>query len=206
MDRKHIFNAVRRLRGTSFTQDEVRLLDEAIDRAIGYSADGSPRPAPTVASEQHGWALGADGESLIKRWEGCHRRRADGLVAAYPDPGSDDGHPWTIGWGTTGPHIGKDTVWTMAQCDEAFRENIKATVDEVAEAIGSTPTTQNQFDALVSFHYNTGAIARAKLTALHRKRDYQRAKLEFSKWVYNDGAPLGGLKRRRRDEAALYGK
>jgi lysozyme len=31
---------------------------------------------------------------------------------------------------------------------------------EVARALGDAPTSQAQFDALVSFHYNTGAIAR----------------------------------------------
>ena len=51
---------------------------------------------------------------LIKPFEGLARRRADGLVQAYPDPGSG-GAPWTIGYGSTGPDVKQDTVWTMQQ-------------------------------------------------------------------------------------------
>ncbi|MES2698166.1 MAG: hypothetical protein V4647_00955, partial [Pseudomonadota bacterium] len=40
------------------------------------------------------------GIALIKQFEGCARRQADGRYAAYPDPGTG-GDPWTIGWGAT---------------------------------------------------------------------------------------------------------
>lgn len=35
-------------------------------------------------------------------------------LEAYPDP-LTHGAPWTIGYGCTGPDIGPDTVWTVAQ-------------------------------------------------------------------------------------------
>ena len=54
---------------------------------------------------------------------------------------------------------------------------------DVTEALGNVPTTsQAQFDALVSFHYNTGAIRWATLTTKHRKGDYAGASEEFARW------------------------
>jgi GH24 family phage-related lysozyme (muramidase) len=75
---------------------------------------------------------------------------------------------------------------------------------EVRSAIGGTPTTQAQFDALVSFHYNTGAIGRATLTRRHRAGDYAGAAREFARWNRAGGRVLPGLVRRRAAEAALY--
>ena len=66
------------------------------------------------------------------------------------------------------------------------------------------PTSQPQFDALVSFHYNTGAIGRATLTKLHKVGDFAGAAAEFGKWVHAGGRRLAGLVRRREAEAALY--
>ena len=100
MDRTLIFDAVRRLIGRGFRQAEVAALDAAIDSAIRPDS-----PDPVEAPR----AVGEAGIALIKRFEGCARRRADGMVEAYPDPGTGR-DPWTIGWGATGPGIGPGTV------------------------------------------------------------------------------------------------
>ena len=193
MDRKPIFDAVRDLLGRSFARDEVDMLDRAIDEAAG---------GPTANIR----TIGPAGAALIHRWEACGRRRANGLIESYPDPGSADGRPWTIGWGSTGPEIGPDTVWTQDQCDIRFERDLGRYAAEVAEAIGAAPTSPDQFDALVSFHYNTGAIRRATLTRKHCAGDHAGAEAEFAKWVQNDGRVLRGLVRRRAEEAALYGR
>ena len=73
--------------------------------------------------------------------------------------------PWTIGCGTTGPGIGPDSVWTQAECDARLAADVALHAAQVSSAIGNAPTRQNQFDALVSFHYNTGAIARAMFSS-----------------------------------------
>jgi GH24 family phage-related lysozyme (muramidase) len=191
MDRKRIFDAMRRLLGRGFQQDEVAALDAAIDAAAGAQA-------PTRLT------LGPDGIALIKRFEGCARRRADGLIEAYPDPGTG-GAPWTIGWGATGPAIGPGTLWTQAQCDARLTADLARYADEVSEALGRAPTSQAQFDALVSFHYNTGAIARATLTRKHVAGDFAGAAREFARWNRAGGRVLPGLTRRRAAEAELYG-
>lgn len=157
-------------------------------------------PAPPASSSR---AIGPAGLDLIKRFEGCARRRADGSFEAYPDPatGAD---PWTIGWGATGTDVRQGTVWTQQQCDQRLEQDLARFAADVARAIGAAPTSQNQFDALVSFHYNTGAIARATLTRLHRAGDHAGAAAEFGKWVHAGGKRLRGLVRRRAAEAALY--
>jgi len=151
-----------------------------------------------------GRALGAPGAALIKKWEGCEKKRSDGRFDAYPDPGSTDGKPWTIGWGSTGPDIKRGVIWTQEQCNARFDVDIVEYVNEVAAFLGNTPTTQNQFDALVSFHYNTGAITTATLGKLHKAGRFDDAADQFARWIYNDGKPMTGLRNRRADEAALY--
>jgi lysozyme len=198
MDRKAIFDAVRRMLGRGFGQDEVATLDAAIDRAI-ESAARPDRQDPLDTLRQ----VSAAGVGLVKQFEGCARRRSDGLLEAYPDPGTG-GAPWTIGWGATGPGIGPGTAWTQAQCDSRLAADLARHAAEVAQAIGQTPTSQGQFDALVSFRYNTGAIGRATLTQRHRAGDYAGAAAEFARWNRAGGRVLAGLVRRRAAEAALY--
>ncbi|MEA3262782.1 MAG: lysozyme [Pseudomonadota bacterium] len=188
MNRKPIFDAVRHLLGRSFRTAEVTALDAAIDAAL--SAETAHR-------------IGPDGIALIQRFEGCARKRADGTFEAYPDPGTG-GDPWTIGWGATGSEIGPGTVWSQAQCDDRLTSDLARYSADVGRAIGDAPTSQQQFDALVSFHYNTGAIARATLTKLHKAGDHAGAAAEFGKWVHAGGRRLAGLVRRREAEAALY--
>ena len=143
------------------------------------------------------------GLALIRQFEGCARLRPDGMVEAYPDPGTG-GEPWTIGWGATGPGIGPGSVWTQQQCDARLESDVARHARDVAIALGDAPTTQAQFDALVSFHYNTGAIARSTLLRRHLAGDYRAAAEEFARWNRAGGRVLKGLVRRRAAEAHLY--
>jgi lysozyme len=199
MDRKPIFDTVRQLLGRGFRAREVAALDSAIDAALGNAAP----PPPVRATAPGPRALSPAGLALIQRWEGCAKRRSDGRFDAYPDPGTG-ADPWTIGWGTTGRDVVAGLIWTQGQCDARFERDLQRYVREVAAALGDTPTSQDQFDALVSFHYNTGAIRRASLTRLHQAGDHAGAAAEFGKWVHAGGQRLTGLVRRRADEAALY--
>jgi GH24 family phage-related lysozyme (muramidase) len=206
MNRKPIFDAVRKMLGRGFTNAEVKQLDKACDFAeASLGASSSGRNIPST-SEDGGRSIGAAGLKLIHSFEGCEKRQADGTFAAYPDPGSRDGTPWTIGWGSTGPGIQKGVVWTQKQCDDRFKVDIQKYANAVAKALDGSPTTPNQFDALVSFHYNTGAIRRATLTKLHKQGKFADAEAQFGRWVKNDGTVMRGLVRRRKAEADLYAK
>lgn len=222
--RKSVFEVVRDLLGRGLKQAEVVRIDRALDDAIGAGTndsnlpllpaqDTTSRQAPAVSVPKIARAgsgprpIGSAGISLIKRFEGCARKRSDGLIEAYPDPGTG-GDPWTIGWGATGRdgdgRIGPGTVWTQDKCDARLAEDLAIYAAEVATAIGVTPTTQAQFDALVSFHYNTGAITRATLTKKHVAGDYAGAAKEFARWNKAGGRVMKGLVRRRAAEADLY--
>lgn len=193
-DRKPIFDLVRKLLGRGFRQSEIAKLDAAIDAAFADPIELTPAKAMQVSKA---------GVDLIKEFEGCARVREDGMVEAYPDPGSG-GDPWTIGWGATGPDIGPGTVWTQAQCDARLLKDVERHAQDVRAFIGSTPTTQGQFDAMVSFHYNTGDLPRSTLGRKHRGKDYAGAAAEFPKWKFASGRVLKGLVRRRAAERALY--
>jgi lysozyme len=195
MRRKAIFDAVRRLLGRGFRQSEVTALDAAIDAALASKVDDVPLFSSSSVSER--------GIALIKRFEGCARKRPDGRFEAYPDPGTGAA-PWTIGWGATGPGIERGAVWTAEQCDARLERDVARHAADVAAALSGAPTTQNQFDALVSFHFNTGAIARATLTKKHLAGDFAGAAHEFARWNRAGGHVLAGLTRRRAAEAALY--
>ena len=127
-------------------------------------------------------------------------------LKAYPDPGSRDGNPWTIGYGATGPGIRRGVVWTKQQADERLVRDVRRFEDQVERILGSTPTSQSQFDALVHFAYNigTGAFQRSTLLKKHRRGDYRGAEREFHRWNKNDGRVMRGLVRRRKIEAAMY--
>lgn len=195
MNRKAVFDLVRRLMGRSFRQSEVEALDHALNGADFSAQDGvTCGPCLRVSSAAM---------ALIKRFEGCAQRRPDGLYQAYPDPGTG-GDPWTIGWGATGNDVRPGTVWTRQQCDQRLEEDIARHAMDVKRALGDCQTSQKQFDALVSFHFNTGAIGRATLTKLHCRGEFDLAAAEFGKWRYAGGRVLEGLVRRRREEAELY--
>jgi GH24 family phage-related lysozyme (muramidase) len=142
---------------------------------------------------------------LIRQYEGCAQKRPDGTFAAYPDPGTH-GPPWTVGWGTTGADVNQHTIWTQQQCDARLQSDVTAFAAHVAALIGSAPTTQHQFDAMVDFAYNLGIgnLASSTLLKRHKAGDHAGAALEFGKWNKAAGRVLPGLTRRRAAEAALY--
>lgn len=169
-------------------------------------------------------------KSLIVEFEGFGERLPDGRVRAYPDPASPMGQgrypkngpdvrkgaPWTIGFGTTGKDVTRGTVWSVDKCEQRLDAHIDAFEEGVNRLLRRTnrPTTQNQFDALVSFAYNCGldenrngiaeGLGDSTLLRKHLAGDYAGAALEFAKWNKAGGKVLNGLTRRRKAEAALY--
>lgn len=191
-------------------EDGVLVLDDVNKIHAVLDLAGIPRgklpPAP-VSKPGGPDDVGPDGINLIMQFEGCAKLLPNGTYMAYPDPGTGNA-PWTIGWGSTrgfdGQPIAPGTVWTQTQCDRKLEIDLAEYADEVAVAIGNAPTTQAQFDAMVSFHYNTGAIGRATLTKRHKARDYEGAANEFKRWNKAGGRVMKGLVRRRRSEEELY--
>lgn len=203
VDRAPVFKAVKALRnGQGFTLAEVHLLDAAIDEALGQIVVTAPRAPAVEIAPPAGRRIGARGLKLMHDFEGCR-------LDAYPDPGSHDGEPWTIGWGSTGPGIHKGVRWTQEQADRRFADDLAqkygAALDKMLEGV---PTTQNQYDAMLALTYNIGigAFRGSSVLRLHKARDYTNAARAFLRWNKN-GKPLRemrGLTRRRLAEADLY--
>lgn len=152
------------------------------------------------------FAIGPKGLQIIKDSESCKLR-------AYPDP-KTGGAPWTIGWGHTGPDVRPGLVWTQAQADAALVRDLAGIVRDVNILVAGVPTTQNQFDALVSFAFNAGpdmdhdgkaeGLGDSTLLKRHRQGRYAEAAAEFGKWI-NEGSNVErGLRIRRSKEKALY--
>lgn len=135
---------------------------------------------------------------IVRRFEGC-------VLFAYPDPGSG-GDPWTIGYGATGPGIHKGVSWTQEQAEARLASGIAETAEKVSAIIKDAPTTQGQFDALVSLAFNIGAraLAASTLIRMHIGGDFEGAAAQFARWNKASGKVLRGLVSRRAAEAALY--
>lgn len=126
-------------------------------------------------------------------------------LKAYPDPGSKDGKPWTVGWGSTGPDIKEGTVWTKEQADARFTKKLAEVEASVKKSV-KVPLTQGQFDALVSFTYNLGAgnLQSSTLLKMLNEGFYSNAALQFARWNKNDGKVMAGLTRRREAERKMF--
>lgn len=138
-----------------------------------------------------------EGIALMHHFESCR-------LVAYPDPGSKDGQPWTIGWGHTGPEVKRGLVWTQSQADAAFISDLEATESLVSQMVPNA--SQAEFDALVSFAYNLGATAlrNSTLMKLYKAGDKRGAAEQFLRWNKNDGVIMYGLTKRRTAERSMF--
>jgi lysozyme len=141
---------------------------------------------------------------FIKSFEQCR------LTAYMPTPRDRP----TIGWGTTGPDVRMGMTWTQAQADARFARDLADFATGVTHELLGHPTTQGQFDALVSFAYNVGldddadtlaeGLGDSTLLKMHLAGDHEGAAAQFAPWNKQDHVVLKGLTRRRAGEAAMY--
>ena len=178
---KALFDAIRTVKGSALTQADVDLINAAL--------------APGLAEVQTGRVTSRRGKDLIREFEGER-------LTAYPDPATG-GEPWTIGVGHTGGVKRGDTI-TKPQSDAFLTADLKRFEEAVRNLCPTT--TQNQFDALVSFAFNLGEgnLRDSTLRKLHNAGDYAGAAKQFIRWNRAAGKVMAGLTRRREAEAVLY--
>lgn len=140
------------------------------------------------------------GQSFIQGFEECR-------LATYLD---EAGNP-TIAWGHTSsagaPHVSLGMTVTQAQADQIFRVDLRKVEHDVNRLIDSgIHLTQHQFDALVSFHYNTGKLLNPKcsIPRLLAKGQYDLVPGILLQYIRSNGRPSNGLKRRRVGEVGLW--
>ena len=140
-----------------------------------------------------------NGIAIMHYFERC-------CLQAYPDPGSKDGLPMTIGWGDTGPDVVRGLVITQDDADARFARRISKEFEPGIMSMVKFPLTQGQFDAMVCLSYNIG-LGNFRSSTLLRKfnaGDVPGAESQFAVWNKNDGKVMLGLRRRRAAEQALF--
>ena len=141
--------------------------------------------------------------------------RSEGIV---PAPYIDPVGVWTFGIGHTvmsgepDPEkmprgMPEDVGAAIKQAVALFQKHIKKYEDDVNRAV-KVPLEQHEFDALVSFHFNTGAISRASATEALNNGDKEDAARRLT--LYNKGRVNGqlvvleGLVKRREEERRMF--
>ena len=117
---------------------------------------------------------------------------------------------WTIGMGTTrypsGERVMPGARISEHEAFEFLTYDLVAAESTVHSAV-TVEINQGQFDALVSFVYNLGALAFKNSTLLkviNKNTADPGIEYQFNRWNKAGGIELPGLIRRRRSEAWLY--
>ena len=144
------------------------------------------------------------GLAIVKAFEGCLEpvKGRSGYFKPYVDPVG----VLTIGYGHTNHHEPKfttATVWSQQQCDAALADDM-ATFEAHVSKYAEIALNQNEFDALVSWAYNTGGPVTATLWRKLNSGDRASIPKELAKWNRGGGKVLNGLVRRRTAEAQLF--
>lgn len=132
----------------------------------------------------------------------------EGIV---PGPYLDSVGVWTYGVGHTAAAGEPDPVnmkrGMPADIDAGLREVFRvfradlAKYEAAVDRAVKVPVEQHEFDALVSFHYNTGAIGRADLVKALNRGDRKAATAGFMNWL-----KPAAIKERREAEQLLFAK
>jgi lysozyme len=136
------------------------------------------------------------GVSLIKAHEGKR-------LSAYTCPGG----VLTIGYGHTSaagkPDVVRGMRITEREAEDILRRDLSRFEARVNQLV-KVPLTQGQFDALVSFDFNTGKLHSSTLLKRLNAGKYAEVPRHLMRWTKGGGRELPGLVRRRRDEAELW--
>jgi lysozyme len=114
-----------------------------------------------------------------------------------------------VGYGHTGEVNGVPVepgmTITQATADDELAKDVQ-TAEQLVANLVEVVLTPNQFAALVSFEYNTGALASTPGLMLINGRQFETAWDQHLCLYVQDanGTPLPGLVRRRAAERALF--
>ena len=91
----------------------------------------------------------------------------------------------------------------MAEGEEMLKRDLER-FERGVHRLCPVPLTQGQYDALVSFSFNTGSLSVSTLRKKLLRGDYEGAANEFPRWVFAGGRRRAGLVRRREAERILF--
>lgn len=139
---------------------------------------------------------GKKGIDLIKKWEGCK-------LESYKCSAGHD----TIGFGNTfyenGAKVKAGDKITKQRAEELLA-NLLPKFEAIVNKKVTVPLTQNQFDALVSYTWNTGG-SDTLFSLINKKASPSEIRTWFeTKYITAGGKQFQGLVDRRKDEANVY--
>jgi len=145
---------------------------------------------------------------LVKKWEGLHKKEADGLVHPYLCPAG----VWTIGYGSTrdfdGAPVSKDTPpLSPEECENLMLPELSSCVRTAIRFSPVLSLNEEALGAIASFIYNLGPYGYYRSTLRRRinEGNWFEAQKEIQKWVWAGGRRLTGLVLRRKEESTyLY--
>jgi lysozyme len=136
------------------------------------------------------------GLALIRKFEGLR-------TTAYRDAA----RVLTIGYGHTSkagpPLVHEGMTITPREADMILSRDVRKFEERVNKAV-KVPLNQAQFDALVSFVFNTGRLEDTTLLAFLNRGNYAAVPAQMMQWTRAGGKTLQGLVNRRAAEAAKW--
>ena len=154
----------------------------------------------------HPTSVSQEGIDLVKRFEGLHKLKDDGMVHAYRCPAGK----WTCGYGAT-KGVRSGVKWTVQEAEQRLIDDLEEH-GKIVKKYVNVPLSQSQYDAITSFVFNLGAGNFKSSTLLKKLNmgDYDAVPEQIMRWnkARVDGklTPLRGLTRRRAAEAAIFSK
>jgi lysozyme len=138
----------------------------------------------------------ASGRAFIEAFEGLFLKTYDDGTGVL-----------TIGYGHTSaagpPSVKRGQTITHDQADEILANDLAAVEKDVARYI-KVQLNQPQFDALVSFHFNTGALGKGSVATKINAKDYAGAMATLLQYNKGGGRVMAGLTRRRIAERQMF--
>lgn len=137
-----------------------------------------------------------EGRAFIEAFEGK-------CLHAY----DDETGVMTIGYGHTSaagsPLVYRGQVITNQECDDILSDDLRL-VEKIVENCITSPMTQCQFDALVSFDFNTGDLRKSSIPEKINEGNIAAAMATLLEYDHGGGRQMAGLTRRRKAERLMF--
>lgn len=151
----------------------------------------------------------SNGIKFIEKEEGCILQAYDDYNDHVVQPNQAVRGTLTIGTGHTSsagsPRVYVGQKITQSQADQILANDL-GKVEAQVNTLVKVPLTQNQFDALVSFQFNTGGLGKSTALVALNNKDYQKAADLLLNWSKGNGNPTLLLGRRKRERNLFLGE
>lgn len=197
-----------------------RLIDKWIDTSYSGFDDPVEEVHKAISGENSFMKMSENGVAKLAQWEGNRTRNGrhypyDDRSGKIVEEGGDVSGYLTIGYGhlltkseTHGDRVSIGGIlvdyWKglpEGQARDLFDQDLDDAENTVNDAT-KVPLTQNQFEALVSFTFNTGieAYRTSTLLRLLNAGRYDDVPTQLRRWIRSQGQIVQGLINRREHE------